>query len=1784
MTSDLRTLLKRERLLQQKVSIVEKFVIAFDKDRDECEVEVRLEGLEEVYVEFFVLREKIELLMEDEEDDGDDIDPAEKDATNRVQQNFLAAENFENRYCKLKVALLKLLPPKDPPQRSGGTPAEQATTHSKVKLPEISLPVFSGKLGEWVMFRDTFRSLIHQNGQLNPMDKFTYLRTSLTGDALKEINTIELSAANYEVAWKVLQERYENKKLIVKAYLDALFSLEPLKKESYDGLNHLVSEFEKNLQMLDKVGEQTAQWSTILAYMLCARMDTVTLRLWEAHHNSKNVPKYQDLVTFLRNQCSVLQSIAPSKSTSSDQRQSKIAVCHAVVKMSNKCPFCGESWHSPFHCTKFQKMKVTERNEAVMKSKLCRNCLHPGHFSRTCDKGVCHHCRQKHHTMLHFTPVRSSVPPAQTRNQESSPQQRQPQSNPQQPNQQAHTQSNNAPTHTANSQINRPQPSTSQPNTSHNYVALPKTPTHNILLSTALVRVKDRFGNIMLARALLDSCSQHCLMTREFSNKLKFRVSPTFLSVQGIGSAQSVSTKRVSAEVSPRSRMISPFEEEMQFFVLPKLTVSLPTSSFIPSEWNLPESTFMADPDFYESGPVDVIIGAEYYLDLLADGRLKATENGPTLQNTVFGWIVSGRVPDIPINEPRSVVNVCSTTELQDQLTKFWEIETCRTVSNHSVEESACEEIFAKTTVRDETGRFIVTLPKKDYLVERLGESRSIAIRRLNCLERRLSVNPELRTQYSDFIQEYLDMGHMVEVSEDCEGVAYYMPHHAVLKPESTTTKLRVVFDASCKTSTGVSLNEALMVGPVVQDELININLRFRLHRFAVVADVAKMYRMIAVSGPDRKLQRIVWKGNTDQEIRTFELATVTYGTASAPYLATRCLVQLAEEEKESHPMAAAVLKEDFYVDDMLSGVDEIDEGKQFVEEMVDLMQSGGFTLRKWNSNSEEILRHVPEHLRDDRTILTLDSSDSTVKTLGLQWEPRTDAYRFSTPKWNESDAVTKRTVLSDISRLFDPLGLIGPVIVQAKLFVQKLWERECSWDTPLSEELRERWLEYRRNMIGLDGITVPRWIGVTKSLESVELHGFCDASRKAYGACIYIRTVTNDGTVDVRLLTAKSRVAPLENLKKKKKSLSTPRLELSSALLLAHLYEKVIDSIHMTVESHFWTDSTIVKYWLASVPSRWKEFVSNRVSEIQHVTKAGTWNHVPGTENPADIISRGMAPPQLQYECLWWHGPHWLLQDRANWPNSEPDTSQLQPSILEEKGAVSALLPSAEPSEIFSRRSSLTDLVTLVALLQRFCFNARATNRERRKQGHLTLAERDAALRLLVCLAQKESFPQEYAELSRGRTVQDSSRIASLNPEMVDGIICVGGRLRNAKVPAGRKHPYVIDHRHPFTTLVMTEYHQNLFHAGQQLLVSSVRGKYWPTNARNVARKVIHDCVRCFRVKPKIHEQLMADLPSERVTPCSPFQRVGIDLCGPFQMKYPQRSARPVKCFVVVFVCLVTKAVHLELVADQTSQAFLASLRRFTSRRGRPSLIMCDNGRNFIGANRELAELRKLFIDQQFQNTVVRETANDNIEFRFIPARSPNFGGLWESAVKSFKTLLKRTIGARTLQYDEFQTLLTQIEAILNSRPLTPVSNDPSDYEALTPGHFLIQRPLAAIPEPNLDGLPENRLSAWQTVQHFVQLLWRKWSTQYLSNLHNRTKWTKKRDNVKVGTMVVLKDENQPPLSWLLGRITEVHTGADGNIRVVTVRTKDGSFKRAISKVCILPISDNFQSSAGEN
>lgn len=407
------------------------------------------------------------------------------------------------------------------------------------------------------------------------------------------------------------------------------------------------------------------------------------------------------------------------------------------------------------------------------------------------------------------------------------------------------------------------------------------------------------------------------------------------------------------------------------------------------------------------------------------------------------------------------------------------------------------------------------------------------------------------------------------------------------------------------------------------------------------------------------------------------------------------------------------------------------------------------------------------------------------------------------------------------------------------------------------------------------------------------------------------------------------------------------------------------------------------------------------------------------------------------------------------------------------------------------------------------------------------------------------------------------------------DNIMRVGGRLQNANLSKDAKHPKLLPPKHRLTKIIMEHFHLKNLHIGPQTLLHSVRQEFWPIGGRNLARRVVHECITCFKNKPITSNQLLGNLPAERVNPSFPFSNCGIDFCGPFLIKYKgQRKGTFQKIYVAVFICFATKAIHLEFVSDLTTGTLIATLKRFFARRGKCSCIFSDNAKNFVGADRELQRLHKLM--SKPEEHLADYLTAEGITWSFIPPRSPNFGGLWESGVKSFKHHLRRVVGSTKLTLEEFQTIIVQIEGILNSRPIVPLSTDPNEFTALTPGHFLIGRPLNSIPEPELFERPDNYLSRWQRTTKLVQYVWRRWSHDYLNHLNQRNKWMFSKDNVKIDDMVLIKDANLPPYKWPIGRIDKVIKGTDGKVRVVLIRISNGTIiKRGLSQISVLPIKE---------
>nr|XP_029729633.1 uncharacterized protein LOC109398938 [Aedes albopictus] len=667
----------------------------------------------------------------------------------------------------------------------------------------------------------------------------------------------------------------------------------------------------------------------------------------------------------------------------------------------------------------------------------------------------------------------------------------------------------------------------------------------------------------------------------------------------GVGEAQIRAVGSVSTEA--RSRL-EKFAVPLDCLVLRNITTNLPAVTIPKSNWSIPEGINLADPDYNVSRKIDLIIGAEHFYTFLKGGRINLGELSPTLVESVFGWLVSGKSSYAPIIHP-PLCHISTLESLDRNIEKFWQVEEVDT-KVLSPTEQYCEEFYKRTVSRDPSGRYVVQYPKKEDFSRMIGDSYPTALRRLEGLERKLDKNEPLKERYQAFMAEFINLGHMraIPPEEKLPPATCFLPHHPVVKESSSTTKVRGVFDASAKTSSGYSLNDALMVGPVLQDELYLIVLRFRRYRIVLLADIEKMYRMVRMHPDDQPLQCVLFRFCKDDPITKYALTT------------------LADDEGSSFPLAAEALKQDFYMDDFIRGENTIDRAVHLRQEMTELLNRGGFRLRKWCSNFQEVLEGVPEEDLATQSNRTFDP-DETIKTLGLSWEPSSDQFRFDINVGMKDGPITKRKILSEISRLYDPLGLIAPIVVRAKIMMQQLWMLSLEWDEEVPVEIQSKWTAFVTELPALSNFRLDRY---AFEEGDVQLHCFADASDVAYGACVYVRTIGVNGNVKVELLTSKSRVAPL-------KKRSIPRLELCAAQIAAHLTSKVRTALGIdAVSVWYWSDSMVVLYWLRFPPQAWKTFVSNRVSDIQILTHGSKWRHVSGMENPADLVSRGMAVEQF--------------------------------------------------------------------------------------------------------------------------------------------------------------------------------------------------------------------------------------------------------------------------------------------------------------------------------------------------------------------------------------------------------------------------------------------------------------------------------------------------------------------------------------------------------------------------
>ena len=1562
-------------------------------DVESLDVEGRLEKHLTFWNEFSQVQDKIDELATTPDDE---------------EENESERLHFENRFYAVSALAKKHL--KKASIGSTSSTSQNNTSFlpsSRFELPKLQTPTFHGSYDTWRAFYDSFKSMCHDNPSIPDIHKFYYLKACLKGEAAEVIASLETTTENYTVAWELIKKRYDNRRYILESHLKSLFETPRVSKEF--STRNLLDNVQKQVRAFKSLITEEQRLDAILVFIVKDKLNSYTKDKWEETLKGTNIPSFNEMISFLEHRAVIDSSHFVQKQSSfprndqykntksysnSKQSQScmKTSVDLHTYKTKPACHLCTEN-HTLSSCSSFHEMTPHERYIEVKKTSLCHNCLNGGHRTIDCRLSTCKKCQKRHNILLHFEKETSD-----------------------------------------NSHSSKSESTTQLLSCRQSQVA------SQVILGTAIVDILNNKGKFQPCRVLLDSCSQCNSITEKCALSLGLKKKGVDIQLKG---AQNVASKVNYSTVATIKSRYTDAEINLSCLIFKEISDQMPSLPLDRKVFQIPEGISLADPEFYKPGMIDLLIGAEFYYQLLRSGQLRVKGQPAVYQETLFGWIIAGR-----ISRPRfpkfSTQVTCNLIKFQE-LPILWELGADSISNFRSSEEVACEEHFQQNFQRTESGRYCVSLPFNEKRTS-LGNSRNTAFQRFYALERKFEKNPSLKEQYSECIQGYIKESHMVTIlAQEPIDHGFYLPHHVVVKTSSLTTKVRVVFDGSAKTSSGVSLNDALMVGPIIQEDLFSIITRFRCFRYALTADIEQMYRQIRVSNNDSLFQKILWRDSPQQPIKIYSLNTVTFGTACAPFLAIRTLHQLAEDESERFPIASAILKRDFFVDDLLTGAQTFQDAISLRDNLIKLLQKGGFNLRKWASNNSDLTKNLVSE--DPNSFMSLDPSE-TVKALGLHWDAVNDLIVYTVNLPDPTESITKRSILSQISKLFDPLGLLGPVVVLAKIFIQQLWKIQLSWDAPVPQEIQGFWTNYKEQLQRLNDVKFNRFVIIPDPAQ-IQLHGFCDASEKAYGACLYLRSTDKQNRHRCTLICSKSRVAPL-------KATTLPRLELCAANLLVKLYNVTVKAFPVQIDKiYFWTDSTIVLNWINKPSHTLKTFVANRIAEIQATSKPQEWRHVPTRDNPADLISRGQSPQEFLQNSLWTQGPQWLSYNDDTWPQLPFHQHEIPETKTPSTLLLLMTFKENQENEILRKFSNLKKLTFVVANCLRFINNIRGKDK---RIGKLSRKEYDHAFRKIIQMTQAEAFPREIHSLSNQLQINSKSSLLKLNPFLESGLLKVGGRLTHASLPESQKHPIILPRNHPITKLLIQEEHINRMHAGINATLYGVRETFWPIDGRNTTRHIIRQCVQCFRAKPRTTDYIMGNLPPSGVSFSRPFVNVGVDYCGPFFIKERRhRNISKVKTYVSIFVCQATKAVHLELASDLTTGAFLACLKRFFARRGISQSISSDNATNFLGARNELRDLYKKI--QSFENEKVVQSflLQKGVNWHFIPPRAPHFGGLWEAAVKSFKRHFTRVAGAALLTYEQLHTYVVGIEAILNSRPLTPISSDPDDFVPLTPGHFLI-------------------------------------------------------------------------------------------------------------------------------
>ena len=1589
------------------------------------------------------------------------------------------------------------------------TDTKAKTTNSiKVKdqIERVKLPEFSGKFEDYFTWKTAFQACI-ESSSLEAEVKLLHLRQSLKGDALAAIHGLGHSEIAYKKSLEILERKFGGSRRRTALYLEKVDQFTPMKTENAVELERL-SDLLNILIVSFEDENRTAELKDGFLYLqLKKKLTQNLLTQYQRWIREKDNPEdIYSLSEFINQESDFRTTASEAIKGLTDTKQRS-------YQITSTCSLCEEKNHSLDFCEVFKSMSCQERWEIVKQQKRCFRCLRTKHIAKNCKQSKkCNieSCERDHHSLLHNT-----------------------------------------------SKISL---STNQS----------KFKSKQISLRTLPVLVHFN-GKSLKVNAMLDDGSDQTFMRESTAQMLKLiRKNGREISVEVFdGNDIPTFTSDVEFEISNL--------KDDQRYKVSAMTSKNVVGDYEAVNWNIQKENLKHlakipfNPPVNQSN-IDILIGTDYpFLHKAVKEVAGSNLCEPLARLTPLGWTCIGKacskskVRQMSVHVNKVSMFVPDQKEIEDintNVKKFWEIEDIQSQEKMMSKDDRViyEETVESLIKTEDKTRFQVDIPWNQR-VKHLTNNYNQALSRLKNTESQLKKKPEIEEVYEKSLKKFLDKGYISRVAkEKVIDTKWFLPHFPVIKPERETTKVRIIFDAAAK-CLGTSLNDAINQGPDLQQDLFKILLRFRSNLIALTCDISEMFHQVQIPKKDRKYFRFLWKNNpTSDSPDVYEWNRIIMGGKASPFLAHLVSRKNAESFQEKYPRAVETILSSTYTDDSLDSVETSFEAIKLYEELKCIWKNAGMDAKKWLSNNAEVMKHIPQ---EDRTMLIDLSENSnlpTTKTLGILWDANTDEFLFkvSAP---ESVTDSKRKFLKMISTVFDPLGFLSAFTVRAKIIMQSLWIKQLDWDETVDEQTMKEIDTWMQELDYINDIRIPRCLSASERSSIVrELHIFMDASEDAYAAVAYLRVLDtrSENVANVFFVCSKSRVAPIE-------SLSIPRLELLAADLGASMKEKVAPTLKIQDQDiYFWTDSKDVLGWLRNRSRIFKPFVAHRVGNIQRLTLEGKWFFVPSQLNPADLASRGAGVLELK---KWFQGPKFLHQERSEWPEQDITNVELKETRAKKIFNINLSCKSTEllhPDDF----SSWKRIYRVMAWVLRFVANCSSN---KYLKGPLSVDEIEDAKLYLIKRAQTDNFSEEIKQLKNNKPIPKNSYIQILIPRLdEEGVLRASSRLEQANfLHYNTKYPIILPNHHRITELLIKEYHEKGHHQrGTNATLADISTKYWIISGREEIRRWEKKCNTCKKLKAKAASQIMAPLPKKRLQKSlRAFENCAVDYAGPFFTTAGRGKVR-YKRYLCLFTCLVTRAVHLEMVYSLDTGSFLNAFWRFCNRRGFPKEVVSDNGSNFVRGEKELQKLVKL-IDIE---AVINKTSGQGVKWSFNPPYSPHHGGIFESMIKSAKRAMYSQMENTTINDEELITIITGAEALINSRPLSYQSASSKDLIPLTPNHFLFgQLGGQFAPEAQVNKVPLN--TRWRRVQNIIGNIWSRWMKELIPIIGKRNKWTAEHKNLEENQVVIVLWPDLPRSKWPLGRIVEAVSSKDGNIRTVKVAVNGKVYTRGLNTIYPLNI-----------